>query len=241
MKITERIKEKAADFGGSAPVVFSFIGDSVTHGCFEIYRASETELETEFRSTKAYHFKLRQMLETIFPPVCINVINAGISGDCAITAQNRIERDVISYHPDLCIMCFGLNDANRGIEAIDDYANALAAMFDKLETAGIETIFMTPNMMGTRVVAEEKDELLRSVIGSATQKQTDGTFDKFIERARAVCREHNVPVCDCYAKWKKLEENGADVTRLLANRVNHPLEEMHNLFAYSLFEMIMGF
>ena len=81
MKITERIKEKAADFGGSAPVVFSFIGDSVTHGCFEIYRASETELETEFRSTKAYHFKLRQMLEAVFPPVCINVINAGISGD----------------------------------------------------------------------------------------------------------------------------------------------------------------
>ena len=58
--------------------------------------------------------------------------------------------------------------------------------------------------------------------------------------AREVCARNQVPVCDCYAKWKKLEENGADVTRLLANRVNHPAENLHWLCAVSRFEMILG-
>lgn len=42
---------------------------------------------------------------------------------------------------------------------------------------------------------------------------------------------------DCYKKWKKLSET-QDITYLLANRINHPTKEMHELFAQSLFEMI---
>ena len=47
----------------------------------------------------------------------------------------------------------------------------------------------------------------------------------------------NIPVCDCYAKWKELAKT-QDTTMLLANRINHPTKEMHELFAQSLFEMI---
>lgn len=65
---------------------------------------------------------------------------------------------------------------------------------------------MTPNMIGTRVVAEEKDSVIHAALENIVRFQTDG----------------------------------ADVTRLLANRVNHPTENMHWLFAASLFEMIMG-
>ena len=44
----------------------------------------------------------------------------------------------------------------------------------------------------------------------------------------------------CYEKWKKINAMGADVTHLLANKVNHPNEKMHWIFAWSLFEMILG-
>ena len=66
-------------------------------------------------------------------------------------------------------------------------------------------------------------------------------FHLEMEKAMEVCRNNDVPVCDCYRKWKKLKENGVDITRLLSNRVNHPTEAMHWMFAASLFEMIMDF
>ena len=46
-------------------------------------------------------------------------------------------------------------------------------------------------------------------------------------------------VCDCYAKWKLLSQNGVDTTALLANGINHPSREMAWMFAYSLLETMM--
>ena len=66
-------------------------------------------------------------------------------------------------------------------------------------------------------------------------------MDVYMEKAREVCARNEIPVCDCYAKWKQLEAWGADVTRLLANGINHPTENLHWLFAVSLLEMILEF
>ena len=49
----------------------------------------------------------------------------------------------------------------------------------------------------------------------------------------------NIPVCDCYAIWKKLYESGVDITELLANKINHPTREMNWLFAVSLLDVMM--
>lgn len=239
MRITERIRENAREVGQHRPVTIGFLGDSVTQGCFELYSTGETSFETEFRSYEGYHAKLKRMLEEVFPQVPISIINGGISGDNAPNGRKRLHRDIISYQPDLAVVCFGLNDAGRGPEGIEDYAQALDGIFKELKEAGIEAIFMTPNMMGTRAVAEVKDPFLYSVLEGMTKLQRDGVMDAYMDKAREVCARNQVPVCDCYRKWKSLEKNGADITRLLANRVNHPLESMHWLFAFSLFEMIV--
>ena len=62
-------------------------------------------------------------------------------------------------------------------------------------------------------------------------------MDLYIDNAKHLAEEMGVPVCDCYAEWKKLSET-EDVTMLLANRINHPTKEMHELFAEKLFAMI---
>ena len=59
----------------------------------------------------------------------------------------------------------------------------------------------------------------------------------FVCKAVEVARDMDVKVCDVYSKWKELSKT-QDTTLLLANRINHPTKEMHNLFADSLFEMI---
>ncbi len=239
MRIRERIRECARELGQHRPIVIGFLGDSVTQGCFELYRTGEDSIETEFRSGQAYHSKLKGLLETVFPSVPLNIINAGISGDNAQNGRHRLGRDILCFSPDLVVVCYGLNDANAGLERLEDYANALEGIFQELARAGIDTIFMTPNMMATRVVAEETDPLLRSIPEGPVEHQLNGDMDAYMERAREVCALNQVPVCDCYARWKCLEACGADVTRLLANRVNHPAEQMHWLFAAALFDRII--
>lgn len=241
MKFTGKIRERVKNPSGNRPLTIGFLGDSVTQGCFELYKTGETSFETEFRSYEAYHSKLKRILEELFPSVPVNIINAGVSGGDAAGGRKRLERDMISFQPDLAVVCFGLNDVNRGIEGLSGYREALEGIFQELEDAGIETVFLTPNMIGTRVCAETGDPYLRAVIGEMVKPQTEGIMDLYMAAAREVCAEKGVPVCDCYAKWKKLEETGADVTRLLANRINHPDERMHWMFAVSLAEMILGF
>ena len=60
-----------------------------------------------------------------------------------------------------------------------------------------------------------------------------------MSQAVALAGEMGITVCDCYAQWKELSKT-QDTTMLLANYINHPTKEMHELFAQALFEAIMG-
>jgi hypothetical protein len=64
-------------------------------------------------------------------------------------------------------------------------------------------------------------------------------MDAYMEAAKAICSKMQIPVCDCYAKWKLLYENGVNITELLSNKINHPTREMNWLFAVDLVETIM--
>ena len=64
-------------------------------------------------------------------------------------------------------------------------------------------------------------------------------FTEFMTEAVALAKSMNITVCDCYPKWKELSKT-QDVTMLLCNRINHPTEEMHLLFADSLYKVILG-
>ncbi len=46
-----------------------------------------------------------------------------------------------------------------------------------------------------------------------------------------------VKIADAYAEWKRLAEC-EDTTALLANGINHPTREMHELFADVIFREI---
>ena len=68
--------------------------------------------------------------------------------------------------------------------------------------------------------------------------QNEGRMDQYIQAAISMAQEEGIRVCDCYAKWKELAKT-QDITMLLANRLNHPITEMHQLFSDALYEMIM--
>ena len=83
------------------------------------------------------------------------------------------------------------------------------------------------------------DDLLRAAAEKCTIIQREGILEQYLEAAKALCKEYDVRVCDCYAKWKTLYQNGVEVTDLLAGKINHPTREMHKLFAVSLLETMM--
>ena len=239
MKIMEKIKAKALDNAGAEGITLAFIGDSVTQGCFEIYNKADGNIETIFDKTNAYHKHLADMLAVLYPSVPVSIINAGISGGSAPRGLARLERDIIRHQPDLTVVCFGLNDCSKGMEGIGDYTGALTEIFDQLLAAGSEVIFMTPNMMCTKVSCHIKEQNHIECAEMLSKKQNEGILDAYVEAAKKVAEEKGVAICDCYAKWKRLYECGADITELLANKINHPTREMNKLFAVSLLETMM--
>ncbi len=241
MKIAELFAKKAKDNWNAPGVTLAFLGDSVTQGCFELYKTSPDSVDTVFDKDGAYHAHLARMLSVLFPSVPVNIINAGVSGSNAAHGLERLERDVISHHPDLAVVCFALNDCGGGPEKLGDYTAALDKIFARLAEENIETIFMTPNMMCTNVSHHYmEDKLFRGIAESCSQLQNGGLLDAYIDAAKELCAKRGVTVCDCYSKWKALARSGADVTELLANKVNHPTREMNKLFAYSLLETMFS-
>ncbi len=235
MNIIEKIIAKKYDVKNVDPVTIAFLGDSVTQGCFELYKTSPDSFETEFRVEQGYHTKLRDILQMLYPNVPINMIHAGISGGKAEQGFLRVQRDVCAYRPDLTIVCFGLNDCCRGLDYLEVYKNSISGIIDSLKECGSEIIFMTPNRMAEKVSEEVTDEYTRNCYAEMIKTGT-ALLDTFVESAMEICAQKSVPVCDCYKYWTLLKEKHVDITRLLANRINHPTEKMHWLFAFKLVE-----
>ena len=235
MKIIEKIKAKQKDLNANAPVTIAFFGDSVTQGCFELYKTSETSFLPEVRVEEGYHAKLRSIFQMLYPMVPINMIYGGISGGNTEVALGRVERDVCAFNPDLTIVCFGLNDCCAGADKVDNYVNSLKGIFEKLRACGSEIIFMTPNIIPNEVSPDVVDEFTKGVYESIVKMNA---MDVYVDAARELCAKENIPLCDCYKIWKRLNECEVNTTRLLSNRINHPTHEMHWLFAFKLAEMI---
>lgn len=224
-----RVKDKILlDFEGlrqhGAITIVAF-GDSVTHGAVG---NDEINYET------VYWNRLRKKINDVRNYIPVNVINPGIGGITAKGSLERMERDVFSHHPDLVIVCFGLNDVNG---ALEEYISSLEAIFAECNKRETEAVFLTPNMLNTYVADDTLDEL-KEYTEITAQMQNSGRMDSYMEAAVSLAESMNIRVCDCYGEWKKLSAT-QDVTMLLANRINHPVKEMHELFADAIFDVIM--
>lgn len=224
MKITDKINMEWEGLVKNGPITIVAFGDSVTHGAVAYQ---------EFDYESVYWNRLKKKITEVRNYVPVNAINAGIGGVTAKMSVERMDSQVIAHNPDLIIICFGLNDVNF---PFDEYMESLEIMFDKGKKCGADVIFMTPNMLNTYVDEDTAPVHIEIARGTA-QKQNDGTMDLYMESAVALAEKMGITVCDCYSKWKELSKT-ENTTKLLANRINHPIREMHELFAQSLFDTI---
>jgi len=223
MRIQEKIQMDIHGLEEHGPITVVALGDSVTHGAVA---SGEVDYET------VYWNRLRRKIQALNPDVPVNVINAGIGGTTAQRSVARLDSQVLNHRPDLVIVCFGLNDVNGSLE---DYLEALRTIFSRCREV-CDVIFLTPNMLNTYVAEDTAPRHLEYAAKTA-EMQNNGTFDRYVSSAAALAEEMGIPVCDCYSQWKALSGT-QDTTLLLANRINHPIREMHELFARSLFELL---
>jgi len=225
MDIRKKINLDKAGLEEHGPITIAVLGDSVTHGCLDGYMDYDM----------VYWNVLRQKINALRSYMPVNVINAAIGGTTSTEGLKRMERDVISHNPDLVIVCYGLNEVNFPLE---EFLTSLKAIFTRLKDV-CELIYLTPNMLNS-YVADDTPQRHLAYAKVTAEYQRSGKMDLYIEEAKKVADDMGVAVCDCYAKWKQMEKNGIDTTKLLINRVNHPNEEMHRLFADELFKLIFG-
>ncbi len=102
------------------------------------------------------------------------VINAGIGGNNTTQLLQRIDKDVISEHPDLTIVMVGTNDMlnSRKMISYDAYSSNLALIVEKLKAAKSEVLLMSSppvdsSYLFTRhdkhLYAQEPNEIMDSV------------------------------------------------------------------------------
>lgn len=224
MKVKEKINLNIDGLIEHGPINIVVFGDSITHGAFDF---GEVDFEN------CYVTKLAKKLNRKSNYMPVNVINAGIGGLTAVRSIPRLESQVLVHNPDLVIVCFGLNDVNL---ELDVYVGALREIFVKIKERGVDVVFMTPNMMNTYVGDKVPSEYVEYG-KTLADYQNNGRMDSYMKSAVDLAKEMGVIVCDVYSEWKKLSKE-QDTTLLLANGLNHPTREMHDLFADMLFEII---
>ncbi len=238
MKIIEKIITKQKDIHWNEPVTIAFFGDSVTQGCFEYYHIGNNVGQVVVDEKSGYPTRLRELLGLLYPRVPINMIYGGLSGGHATHGVHRLERDILQFSPDLVIVSFGLNDCTLGDENLEKYADALREIFGRCKEIGAEVIFLTQNYACTKV--KLTDPFLVNIAKDLVEMQNSGRLGRFFDRAKEVCRECDVEICDLYSVWETMEKAEVEVTDLLAGGLNHPVRPYHQYIAVKLLEKMMG-
>lgn len=237
------------------PVIVA-LGDSVTAGHFESILDSESAKKMEslfsriaagenpevikekieemgglppveiYDTRESYIEKFRNMLIDYFELTSVSVINAGVAGEHLPSMIARSDRDIIRHDPDLVLINGSLNwnDTQNGDSNV--YKSLLKGLVQKIKketTADI--ILLTPN-----------GDLPNTILSG--RKPPELTTALRAEKIREVAQEEQVCLADVRAVWDNAAKAGCPWEELLANKVNHPSVEGHEVYAKVLMKLI---
>ena len=122
---------------------YAFLGNSITHD-------------------GRYHSYFELFLLTRYPDVDFKFINAGVAGDQAGIALNRLQVDLLVHQPDLVMVMFGMNDIGRNLYGrenlevdslivkqqrnLSNYSTNLDSMTRLLLDVGTKVVLFTPSI-----------------------------------------------------------------------------------------------
>lgn len=229
------------------PVIVA-LGDSVTAGHFESLIPTTEEAFREFMAQaeqmvsegkgmpaveitdtrESYLEKFRQRLIDKYERTSVSTVNAGIAGDHLVAMAARAERDVIRYQPDL-VLINGVLNWSAELGTTGQYKALLKKLIYRIKTeTTADIILLTPN---GDVANETKCAMLMG------QQPVEPTTWERVAAVREVAEEEQVCLADVYAVWEAARNAGCPWRELLANEVNHPGVEGHEVYADVLMKL----
>ncbi len=107
------------------------------------------------------------------------VVNKGISGDWALRAVERFDRDVIALKPKKLVMLIGTNDLGNG-RSIEDISTNIEAMVKSAESKDIETFLCSVlPVRGKYISNHPLDDIIK--INSKLKKIAQKNNTKYID------------------------------------------------------------
>ncbi len=225
--------------------VICFLGDSVTAGHFEsllpkdpqeimaYFQAMASGDSTQIRPTEitdareSYVEKFKNKLIDKYELTSPTVINAGIAGDMLPSMSNRLERDVIRYQPDLVVINGSLNWSPE-IGDASVFKEILRGMVSKIKSeTKADIVLLTPN-----------GDLPNDMFAALGQPVVEPTTPERVKAIRELAAEENVCLADNYLVWEEAKKAGIPWSELLANGINHPSVEGHEVYAQVLMQLM---
>lgn len=226
------------------PVIVA-LGDSVTAGHFESLLPRDPEkLRAWFSdmtknsgqeippgeitdARESYVEKFRLALIDKYAQTSVSILNAGIAGDVLPMMLKRAKRDVVSHDPDLVLINGSLNWDDKTMGDAETYKTLLKTLVRQLKReTEADIILLTPN-----------GDLSNDMLESLGIPAVIPTTPVRCEAIRAVAREEHVCLADVRAVWDLAAKAGIPWKLLLANAVNHPSVEGHEVYAKVLMKL----
>lgn len=210
---------------GKDPFTIVFFGDSITAQppSLEDGRGSFVDRVTAYLRERYPHREvvLTRRDAPITPgPRQLVVVKAGVGGDSTREGLKRIDSDVLSHHPDLVVIMFGVNDENStgatNNVPVADYRRNLDSMVTAIRKGGGEPVLMTTSMKN------------KGWIG------TRGNLGEYAAAVRALGSSRGICVVDNFRAWQSLPARGYNYMILLDSSINHPNDLGHDLFYQGL-------
>ncbi|SDS50787.1 GDSL-type esterase/lipase family protein [Jiangella sp. DSM 45060] len=162
----------AALAGGDRPLVWSFIGDSVTAASWHTWGARGF--------AELVHERLRELGR-----VRDAVVNTGVSGWRVGDLLGSLDDIALRFQPDLVVIGTGLNDTRGGADGVGEFRDRYHELIGRIRADSSATIVaQTPN--GTPPTAPE---------------HVVAHLDAYADVIRAVAKEADVPLVDHHAEW----------------------------------------
>jgi acyl-CoA thioesterase I len=140
--------------------------------------------------TNAYPAQAQVTLTHRFETVHVTfvMLNRGVGGQVVTEMVARLERDVLSHHPDLVIWQAGTNAAMRGMD-VETFRLELRAGIDRLKAAGADVVLMTPQYVPAVIALPNEEDYVAAMHAVAAEKGV-GVFRRFDIMRHWVMQEH---------------------------------------------------
>jgi lysophospholipase L1-like esterase len=142
----------------------------------------------------------------------ITAVNCATGGDTTVNGLARLEQKVLSIHPDLVLVGFGMNDQNKGSVPLDRFAANLGEIVDRIRKS-----------TSAEVV------LFSAFPPNPNWHWTSGRMGEYAEATRKVAADQGCAFADVYGNWTTVLDRKKPED-LLANNVNHPNDFGHWIY-----------